>query len=224
MLLHNAYIGSRISDHTGTIKLFENSLFPGMTSEDVMDQPSSEAELIENTIEALHEHMSGYGIRCSPFTPQKAPPILPPMILGLSVVAAEYLPKPRKLPFFSFMDVVSVYRNLFGSFRKCFSKCHLGEMKSPAFISGNWMGYYTDIREARDQHDQTQIGPPTRDICTIASPSSEHDMVDIHVSTQIDTRRRGLDLHGEFTLEDKIRENGEVYMVKRYIGHNWALH
>jgi hypothetical protein len=43
-----------------------------------MDQPSSEAELIENTIKVLHERVSGYGVRHSHFAPQKACSIFPP--------------------------------------------------------------------------------------------------------------------------------------------------
>jgi hypothetical protein len=199
-----------------TIKLFGIFLSLVMTSEDAMDRASSETELVENTIRTLHEHVLGYGILHRPFTPQKAYSMLPPMILMLSAFAAKHLPNPRNIPFFSFMDVASVYRSPFGkSFSESFSKCHLREMTSPAFITGNCIGYCTDVGEAGDQHGQAQFDSPMRDICITASLPSEHDVDDLRVSAKIDARSRGSDQRGKFTLGGKILENGEVHMIKR---------
>jgi hypothetical protein len=185
---------SQTLERTETIKLFENSLSPVMTSEDAMDRASSETELIENTIRTLHEHVSGYDMPHRPFTPQKAYSMLPPMILRLSAFAAEHLPNPRNIPFLSFMDVASVYRSPFGrSFSESFSKCHLREMTSPAFITGNWIGYCTDVGEAGDQHGQAQFDSSMRDICITTSPPSGHAVDDLCVSAKIDARSRGLD-------------------------------
>jgi hypothetical protein len=214
---------SQTRDPKEIMNLLASSLCSVATSED-WDFAGSETKLTEIIIQNLHHRVSGYGIQSNPFTPQNAYPMLPPMILSISAVAACHrdLPKPEKMPFCSFMDIASVYVSSTENLSESFSKCHLHKMTSPESVSGNWMGYYTDLRRAGNRHGQPRIDPPMRDINIIAGPPSEQDTTDIVACAKIDNQSRGVDAHGEFTLEGEIQGNGEVSMVKRYLAHNWA--
>jgi hypothetical protein len=212
---------SLTQDHTETIKLFVSTLFPSTNSEEDRRSLRSETELTEQTIKSLYERFSGYGDRHSPFTMQKACSILPPMILGLSeqfptALGNGLLPKPTKMPFPSFMDIDSVYK----SSMERFSTCHLRQMTSPEFLSGDWTGYYSDIRWGDyDRPGIVQFDPPMRDIRIVARPNSQKGQ---WASTKIDEQSRGVDAHGEFRLRGLVDENGMVSINKIYINASWT--
>jgi hypothetical protein len=208
-------------DHTETTKLFVSSLFPTTHSGKVRRALRSETGLTEKTLKNLYKRFSGYGDQHSTFTLQKACSILPPMILQLSdrypnAAGNGTLPKPMKMPFPSFMDIDSVYRSSMESF----SKCHLRQMTSPEFLSGNWTGYYSDIRWAdHDRPATVQFDPPMRDICIIARPLFRKGQ---WAGTKIDKQSQGVDAQGEFTLEGLVEEDGTVSIDKFHIATSWT--
>jgi hypothetical protein len=60
------------------------------------------------------------------------------------------------------------------------------------------------------------------DIRMVAHDPSAHDRTSNHVTAKIDRQTKGVDSHGEFTLEGRVCEDGTVIIVKRYIVAGWS--
>ncbi|KAF2256156.1 hypothetical protein BU26DRAFT_557631 [Trematosphaeria pertusa] len=126
------------------------------------------------------------------------------------------LPCPSRTLFRSYMDIPLVYRNTTVEF----SYCHTHRMTAPEFLSGRWMGYYTDQRNLIHSR-YAIVDPPMRNINLIARPRDRTDRPDPHIRAMVDRETRGVDSHGAFLLYGEIHENGKVDVIKSYPAQGW---
>jgi hypothetical protein len=133
-------------DYKATIRLFICYCSPITTSNGNGQPLRSAPEVFETAIKNLYKCVPGCSTDNSPFTSQKAYPMLPPIILEISdqcpTAEDKHLPRPRKMHFLSFVDMNFVDRNSTWNF----GKCHLHKMPSAEVLSGNLKGFYLDLR------------------------------------------------------------------------------
>lgn len=120
---------------------------------------------------------------------------------------SSILPLVDRIPFHTFMNIPPVYRNTGDVFRKC----HLQKMCTPEFLSGEWMGFYSDHRWQGPRLDPIMH--------TIRLDGSWQDEQKGNIS--IDYTSGGADAHGRFRLEGAVNTDGKVTMAKTYIEHPW---
>lgn len=198
-----------------TLQLFERHFFPMMDGSD--EHAPSEAAIIDKTIRRISGDTPRRGIPRTSLSPLEASSILLPMILHHCAHFKlkhenNYLPKPRQIPFNTFMDVRPIYED----FAHGFNKCHIRGMTSPEFIAGTWTGINLDWPS---MSSRPQFGGDMMHIRLVTRPPREGD--DDAVSVIIDRSSGGLDSDGQFTLKGRILKSGAVYMAKRYILHPW---
>jgi hypothetical protein len=206
------------------ICMFEDFFCPQSTARQTSAQATNNNSRIEETFGRLCERVPNYGEQHNPFTLSQASSILLSLIFSIAVqfpTIAEYglLPKPNKIAFPDFMDIGSV----FDATSDNFSICHLHEMTSPEFLSGQWIGYYSDQRYDRSLSNRNLFDPPMHEICIVARGLSPHDATARGARTKIDRQTKGVDSLGEFHLEGRVYANGTVDIAKWYHGaHAWV--
>lgn len=199
------------------VELFEKHFFPMM---DVLDEHGErEPQAMEQTLREFEDGMPPPGTRQTSITQLEASSIILPMILRHCAQSNIHhthnpFPKPSQLPFNTFMDVQPIYAD----FAEGFNKSHIRGMTSAEFLAGTWGGVYSDHRGMRRSTSfQARLDPPMHNIRLVTQRSVDGDAV----SVVIDRSSRGVDAHGEFSLEGRILNTGAVHMVKRYIVHGW---
>jgi hypothetical protein len=204
---------------------FAEYFFPAKIGFGVPISESDEIQVIGDTLGRLRERVPGYSQHTgsATFDIAKASAVILPMIVSLSMQFPTFgrpvdLPKPSKMPFHTLMDIPPV----FGDSTVPFSTCHLHKMTSPEFLCGEWMGYYSDRRGYRGFSAHAEFDPPMRDIRLVASKPLNEDVKVRGVSAEIDLQSTGVDLHGHFTLEGQVLENGTVNMKKTYVAAGWS--
>jgi hypothetical protein len=134
------------------------------------------------------------------------------MILHAGGTDSCPLPSMDKIPFLSFMDIPPVYSGTATSF----SKCHLGKMCTPEFLSGDWAGYYSHNRMGGITMDR-----PMHTIRIEASRAPGLDMIG-NEKIVIDKASEGRDGHRYFQLSGTVGLDGRVTMSKMYSAHRWS--
>jgi hypothetical protein len=120
-------------------------------------------------------------------------------------------PEVSRMPFHTWMNIPMVY----GSERRAFYDCHMWWASTPQFVSGTWIGYYSDERVQNPSLDE-----PMHSINLIARKSDLPNPG--RVRTVIDIASQGRDGVGKFTLHGHIRFDGNVLLTKRYdAGWEW---
>ncbi|KAL6706122.1 hypothetical protein ACN47E_006038 [Coniothyrium glycines] len=157
------------------------------------------------------------------FSLEQALAVLPALIVqydeqGLSRDTA-ILPNPDAMSFNSFMDLPKVFSD-----DPAFGVCHIRKMNTASFLSGQWLGIYTDQRW---EIGRDQIDPPMRNINLVCRRPAEEDSIeeqDTNVSVLIDEESQGIDSHGYFSLKGWIRLDGAVFLSKNYFaaGFSWS--
>ncbi|KAH7094403.1 hypothetical protein FB567DRAFT_2635 [Paraphoma chrysanthemicola] len=202
-------------DPNNVIRLFEQYFFP--------DGAEHGASVTEDTMKCLCDRSPEYGVNKTTVSIEQASSLILPMVFGLASQfgAIDHpgdLPKPLKMPFRSYMDIPSISKD----FALEFKTCHYSKMTDPTFLAGRWLGYYSDQRRFRMRPCHANFDPPMCDIRMVVCQPSSHDRISNNVSTIIDRRSRGVDSHGEFTLEGRICADGTVNIVKKYIVAGWS--
>lgn len=129
---------------------------------------------------------------------------------GISGVQCP-LPEVIRIPFYSFM---SLSATLHGN-STLFKDCHIAKMCTPEFLSGDWMGYYSDHRG----YDM-RLDPPMNSIhLNVRAPSELHSSASNHVV--VDPSSAGLDGFGRFHLSGSIID-GRVRLRKTYYSQPWS--
>ncbi|CAO2658480.1 Nn.00g062030.m01.CDS01 [Neocucurbitaria sp. VM-36] len=197
------------------IRLFEDFFFPVWLEGTHPNSWGGEQKIISKTIEKLCNRVPKYGQFVNEFTLVQAMAVLPAMIVELAAQCNPdqlgYMPIPAHIPFSTFMDIPAVFHRT----AENFSTCHVREMTTHTFLSGHWQGYYSDQRpflNARRFHI------PMRDIRIVARAASGEGSTRMKTKAIIDRRSRGVDSHGEFSLDGRVCEDGLVHLSKKYIG------
>jgi hypothetical protein len=176
--------------------------------------------MAETIIQRLSERIPGYGTFIRDFTLAQASAALP---IVLVAIASAYesredrlLPTPSRIPFTQFMDLPSVYR----SSAELFATCHYKRMATPEFLSGRWVGYYSDHRSFAIQvrNRTVSVDPPMQSIQMAAHDPTEEARTRLRISAIIERETRGYDAHGDFLLSGRVREDGLVSIAKQYLG------
>ncbi|KAF1922085.1 hypothetical protein BDU57DRAFT_511236 [Ampelomyces quisqualis] len=208
-------------DYTETTRQFENYFCPSSTNHDTA---LATANNFRETIRLLCDHVTDYPHEDIASSQSQAFSWILPLMLQIAVqfplAIREHgpLPKSTKIPFQTFMEIRSLYP-AGGSF----STCHLQKTTSPDFLTGKWIGYYTDERQSRGlSQPTTRYDPPMVDVQIVARKPLEHELNTEAISAKIDLQSRGFDAHGEFTLEGQVSFKGEVTLVKQYIFAGWT--
>lgn len=107
--------------------------------------PRTKAEPVRASIDKLRKAIPGYGTFSRDFDLAQAMAVLPSMILELAdqfpdLDHMKELPTPSKIPFNTLMNLPEVLSND----AMAFSTCHIEHMSSFEFLTGSWMGYYSD--------------------------------------------------------------------------------
>lgn len=207
-------------DTKGVIRMFEDFFFPVWLEGTHPMSWSEEQQIISKTVERLCDRVPGYGQYTNNFTLAQAMAVLPAMIIELaaqfpSLEQLQVLPIPSKIPFHTFMMVPAVFRHT----AEDFSTSHIRGMSTPTFLSGRWRGYYSDQRGFLNNR---RFDPAMRNISILSRDPSAEEATRMKVQAIIDRRSRGVDSHGEFSLEGRVCENGLVHLVKRYIVMGWS--
>jgi hypothetical protein len=177
-------------------------------------------DMAETIIQRLSERIPGYGTFIRDFTLAQASAALP---IVLVAIASAYesredrlLPTPSRIPFTQFMDLPSVYR----SSAELFATCHYKRMATPEFLSGRWVGYYSDHRSFAIQvrNRTVSVDPPMQSIQMAAHDPTEEARTRLRISAIIERETRGYDAHGDFLLSGRVREDGLVSIAKQYLG------
>ncbi|KAF9738837.1 hypothetical protein PMIN01_04120 [Paraphaeosphaeria minitans] len=137
-------------------------------------------------------------------------------ILGSGLFGRIPFPVPSRIPFRSFMDVPWVFTDS----AEAFSICHIPKMTEFDFLTGTWMGYYTDQRLVNHRHFAL-VGPPMNDINIVAKLSDEpnkHSEPKGHIGC---SESSGFDSYGRFTICGEFYHDGRVELVKHYTQHSW---
>jgi hypothetical protein len=207
-------------DSKETIKQFEEFFLSAPSQEESPDSNNdlSETEHLDRIIKRLHKHLPRFNNTLPQVYAVLLPTILQLAVQHPAVAAFGSLPDPRKIPFIGFMDIRQVY----DKFDQGFNTCHVRGMTSPQFLAGRWTGYYSDRRGWRSVSDLGLFDPRMRDINLVTRTPSEYDIKTRRLTTIIDGQSRGVDEHGEFTLQGYISGQGVVKLEKRYIAADWT--
>jgi hypothetical protein len=120
-------------------------------------------------------------------------------------------PEVSRMAFHTWMNIPMVY----GSERRAFHECHMWWASTPQFVSGTWMGYYSDERVPHQSLEE-----PMHSINLIARRSDLSKPG--RVRTIIDIASQGHDGVGKFALHGYIRFDGSVLLTKRHdAGWEW---
>jgi hypothetical protein len=173
--------------------------------------------IIGGAEKGLRQRMRGYGRLGNVWDLDQATALLPSMIFKLvahiPTTELSNLPLPDSIPFNETMDIPPVFRND----SQPFSECHIRNMTTTDFLSGTWMGYYSEHRHW--SRDARSFDPPMHDIEIVARVPSKEVREMTAIKAVIDRGSRGVDAHGEFSLKGHIHEDGFVRIAKRYIVH-----
>ncbi|KAH7084752.1 hypothetical protein BKA63DRAFT_402097 [Paraphoma chrysanthemicola] len=158
------------------------------------DGAESGTSVTEDTVKCLCDRSLEYGVNKTTVGLEQASSLILPTIFGL---ASQFgaIDHPGDLP----KPLKMPFRSFMDipSISKHsaleFKTCHYSKMTDSAFLAGRWLGYYSDQRRISN-----------------------------NVATIIDRRSRGVDSHGEFTLEGRICADGTVNIVKKYIVAGWS--
>jgi hypothetical protein len=125
------------------------------------------------------------------------------------------LPEPSRMPFHTWMNIPMVY----GSERRAFHECHAWWATTPEFISGTWIGYYSDERER-----EPNLEEPMHSINLIARKSDlPYQPAQTRTRTVIDVASKGRDGIGKFAMHGEIHFDGSVILYKQYdVGWGWV--
>jgi hypothetical protein len=134
-------------------------------------------------------------------------------------IHTKNLPKPSRMPYYDYMDLPSICE---ANSATLFSTCHLSKMTSPEFLTGRWMGYYTDHRRAYSIPVEDLFDTPMDNIQLLARPSTMSPDRAQSSFVEIDARSGGIDSHGIFSLEGQVHSYGYVQVVKRYLNGGWT--
>jgi hypothetical protein len=123
------------------------------------------------------------------------------------------LPELSRMPFHTWMNIPMVY----GSERRDFNECHAWWATTPQFISGTWMGYYSDERG-----QEPNLEEPMHNINLIARKPDLPYSTQSRIRTVIDAASEGCDGIGKFALHGEIHFDGSVILYKQYYqGWEW---
>ncbi|EMD68365.1 hypothetical protein COCSADRAFT_272050 [Bipolaris sorokiniana ND90Pr] len=174
-----------------------------------------------DSITYLRNRVRRYGRFNKSFRLDEATALLPTFLLELAVYQLFPEQLRRQLPSVSSIGFASLMRipPMFpqdATTSPSFAECHVEKMVRPMFLAGKWTGYYS---EQRDSVHVRSFDPPMSDINIVARvPEGASD-----VAAVIDRETRGVDSHGEFSLQGRVKKNGQVELVKRYLvsGYTW---
>ncbi|EUC43770.1 hypothetical protein COCMIDRAFT_27758 [Bipolaris oryzae ATCC 44560] len=172
-----------------------------------------------DSITHLRNHVRRYGRFKQSFHLDQAAALLPTFLLELAVYRLfpeqlrRQLPSVSCIGFRSNMRIPPVFSQ--DSSGTSFAECHVEKMTNPKFLTGKWTGYYS---EQRDSVHVRSFDPPMRDINIVARAAEGAS----DVAAVIDRETRGVDAHGEFSLQGRVKKNGQVELVKRYIVSGWT--
>ncbi|KAJ8111300.1 hypothetical protein OPT61_g6072 [Boeremia exigua] len=204
------------------IELFVRHFVPDWSTDDSrLSTVVGMQEMTNVVTQRLSERIPGYATFNRDFSLTQASAAL---ILLLVAIASEngnrILPTPARIPFASFMDLPSVYHRS----AELFSTCHYRCMSTPAFLGGQWNGYYSDHRWF--QNHTINIDAPMQAIQMIVQEPTEEARTRLRISAVIERETRGYDPHGDFRLLGRVREDGLVSIAKQYLGlgisWNWT--
>lgn len=174
-------------------------------------------DLIENVIQRLSERVPGYGTFKRDFSLIQASAVLPLLLIAIATsshaLRQRFLPIPANIPFAKFMDIPNVFRNS----AELFTTCHYQAMTTPEFLSGRWLGYYSDHRWFGINR-MVRIDPPMQCIQVFAYEPTEEARTRLRIKAVIDRETRGYDACGDFRLSGRVREDGLVSVAKQYLG------
>ncbi|KAJ5060399.1 hypothetical protein J3E72DRAFT_180447 [Bipolaris maydis] len=151
-----------------------------------------------DSITHLRTRIRRYGRFAPPFQLDQATALLPTFLLELAVYRLfpeqlrRQLPSVSCIGFKSLMRIPPVFSQ--NAATQSFAQCHVEKMVTPEFLGAKWMGYYSEQR-----------GTGASDVAAV-----------------IDRETRGVDAHGEFSLQGRVKKNGQVELVKRYIVSGWT--
>ncbi|KAF1964964.1 hypothetical protein BU23DRAFT_575284 [Bimuria novae-zelandiae CBS 107.79] len=165
-------------------------------------------------------YLDGYGLDDDFDLAQASSCIFPFLysVLGDGYYRTIPFPLPSKMPFSSLMDIPWVYSG--GA--EAFTTCHVEKMTEPGFLTGTWMGYYTDQRTLSHQA-LAPVDHPMEEINIVAASSSDdsnESKPNLKGYIQC-PQSHGIDRYGKFTLGGSFYANGQVEFVKKYCSHNW---
>ncbi|USP76655.1 hypothetical protein yc1106_03929 [Curvularia clavata] len=174
-----------------------------------------------DSIDSLRQLVPNYGQFMEYFYATQAAPLLPALILELATVepssrVLDRLPVPSKIPFSSMLDMPTVFQD---GANMPFNESHLKKMVNAEFLRGEWMGFYSDQRAGL--HERF-FDAPMHDINFIAHAPLKKTMRTERVALIVERETRGVDLHGEFSLQGYVGEHGLVHLTKEYIVHRWS--
>ncbi|ORY17488.1 hypothetical protein BCR34DRAFT_555532 [Clohesyomyces aquaticus] len=127
------------------------------------------------------------------------------------------LPSPSRIPFFDLMNIPLPFQNT----AERFTTCHIEKMTTHEFLTGEWVGYYDDLRLGMPDSRRSYLDPPMRDIRIIAGPFSPTSRTHCVEKTRILQGSRGVDSVGEFGLTGTVYADGRVRLQKRYLSRPW---
>ncbi|KZM23641.1 uncharacterized protein EKO05_0007446 [Ascochyta rabiei] len=166
-------------------------------------------------IQRLSERMPGYGTFIRDFTLTQASSALLLLLVAIAFTHQSrdqrFLPVPAKIPFSDFMDIPRIYRQS----AELFTTCHCKYMTTPGFLSGRWMGYYSDHRRIDRMF---YIDTPMQNIHMLVHEPTEEARTRLRISAVIDRDTKGYDAHGDFLLSGRVRKDGLVSIAKQYLG------
>ncbi|EUC32770.1 hypothetical protein COCCADRAFT_37371 [Bipolaris zeicola 26-R-13] len=173
-----------------------------------------------DSITHLRNRVRSYGSFKQDFHLDEAAALLPTFLLELAVYRLfpeqlrRQLPAVSSICFRELMQIPPLFPQDPSS-SPSFAECYVQKMVTPGFLGGKWTGYYS---EQRDSAHVRSFDPPMRDINIVArAPEGAPD-----VASVIDRETRGVDAHGEFSLQGRVKKNGQVELVKRYIVNAWT--
>lgn len=175
-------------------------------------------DVVDTVLSRLSERVPGYETFNRDFALSQASAVLPVLLVAIAdsylYHQQRLLPVPAKIPFAEFMDVPNVFRNS----AERFTTCHYQHMTSPGFLSGRWMGYYSDQRRFRRRNRMVHIDAPMQNIQMIVHEPTEEARTRLRISAIIDRETKGYDACGDFRLSGRVREDGLVSVAKQYLG------
>ena len=182
--------------------------------------------MAETLFQRLSERIPGYATFIRDFTLTQASAALPLLLVAIvsrsDIRTGPLLAIPGQIPFTDFMAIPSVYRNS----AETFSTCHYKHMTTPEFLSGRWMGYYSDHRPyaMRVANQTVNVDPPMQNIQMVVEEPTEEARTRLRISAVIERETRGYDTHGDFSLSGRVREDGLVSVAKQYLanGFSWT--
>jgi hypothetical protein len=168
--------------------------------------------------EGLRQRVRRYGQLSDVWSIDQATALLPSFLFELAahLLAQDLsnLPLPAKIPFHALMDIPPVFRND----GEPSSACHIRKMTTLEFFSGTCKGYYSYV--GHGNASARWFDPPMRNIQIVARTPSEEMRKSEKIKTVIDRESRGVDAHGEFSLQGQVLVDGSVRIAKRYIVHD----